>query len=150
MLPRPQEIENLLKLADAPLKEAAPDSSRIEGYRQNATDFLRAAKRTDDAPVVRYTSAYEGIFMLAMCLLSAYGTRTSDKPGHRSIALELMISRLWPADAGVYKTLMDAHKVRNAAIYESPVPCVTRGQAEALTELLNDATERIDRLLASA
>lgn len=149
MLPRPQEIENLLKLVDAPLKEATPDSNRIDGYRQNAADFLRAAQRTDDAPVVRYTAAYEGTFMLAMCLLSAYGVRTSDKPGHRSIALGLMINRLWPADAGVYKTLMDAHKVRNAAIYDSPVPRVTHTQAQALAELLHDALLRIDRLLAS-
>jgi len=66
------------------------------------------------------------------------------------VALQILINHVWPGDPGVYKTLMDAHGVRNMSTYEQPKPTVTAAQAKALLGLLAEALPRIRALLKPA
>lgn len=131
------------------LKEAIADADQIEQFLANADAFLRFADAIESAPVVQYTNAYEGIFAIAMGLLRAYGVRTNDGPGHRAVALQILINHVWPGDPGVYKTLMDAHGVRNLSTYEQPRPTVTIAQAKALVGLLARGLPKIRTLISA-
>ena len=146
MLPRPDEIANLLKLNH--LKDAERNEEELRQFVANAKDFCRDAQNAG-THAGRYLLAYEGCHTLAMACLAHYGTRPAGGEGHRAIALQLFVNliKLNELHRGSFKTLTDAHHTRNRTTYESPVPPVTEAQAAAVLQLLLTALPATEALI---
>lgn len=145
MATRSTEYENLV--ARGILKAAAKNTDSIDQYVKTASDLLLDARRTSNSPHGRYLMAYEGLFSLAMAVLEYRGTRPGDGEGHRISALQRFAADLG-FTPGQVKTLTDAHNLRNARTYRSPIPPITGAQAHGVVSLLETALPKVKAMVA--
>lgn len=129
------------------LKAAAKSADSIDQYVKTASDLLADARRPSNSPHGRYLMAYEGLFSLAMAVLEYHGTRPGDGEGHRISALQRFAADLG-LTPGQVKTLTDAHTLRNARTYRSPIPPITGAQAQGVVSLLEAALPKVNQMIA--
>ena len=145
MATRSTEYENLV--ARGILKAAAKSADSIDQYVKTASDLLADARRPSNSPHGRYLMAYEGLFSLAMAVLEYHGTRPGDGEGHRISALQRFAADLG-FTPGQVKTLTDAHNLRNARPYRSPIPPITGAQVKGVVSLLEAALPKVNEMIA--
>jgi len=145
MSTRSTEYENLV--TGGILKAAAKSADSINQYVRTASDLLADATRTSNSPHGRYLMAYERLFSLAMAVLDYHGTRPGDGEGHRISALPRFAADLG-FTPGQVKTLTDAHSLRNARTYRSPIPPITGAQAQGVVSLLEAALPKVNEMIA--
>jgi len=145
MATRSAEYENLV--ARGILKAAAKSADSIDQYVKTASDLLVDARRSSNSPHGRYLMAYEGLFSLAMAVLESHGTRPGDSEGHRISALQRFAADLG-FTPGQVKTLTDAHNLRNARTYRSPIPPITDAEAQGVVSLLEAALPKVNEMIA--
>ena len=142
---RSTEYENLV--ARGILKTAATNLDSIDQYVRTANDLLADARKPSNSLHGRYLMAYEGLFSLTMAVLEVHGARPGDGEGHRISALQRFAADLG-FTPGQVKTLTDAHNLRNARTYRSPIPPITGAQAQGVVALLEAALPKVNKLIA--
>lgn len=146
MTSRPPEYDNLVALGI--LKVAASNPDSIAQYVRTATELLADAKKSTNSAHGRYLMAYEGLFSLAMAVLEFHGTRPGDGEGHRISALQRFAADMG-FTPGQVKTLTDAHNLRNARTYRSPIPPITHAQVEGVVTLLEATCRKVSRFITT-
>lgn len=112
-----------------------------ESWLRRAASAGRSAGVQALDPHDRFIIAYEGIFSVAMGVLTRHGLRPGDGEGHRAIALQAVLAVLEMPPREVQR-VMRLHDLRNSRIYRSPLPA---SEADA-----SDAQQALTLMLAKA
>jgi hypothetical protein len=145
MIQRPQAFENLLK--DGTLLETERHQEWIDRYLTVAADMLRDGRRSDNTAHGRYIAAYEGVHSLAMAVLNHYGTRGSDKQGHRSLAFNKLCDVVG-VTVDERRAVMAAHGRRNETTYKSPLPPISHKDAETVVGVLENMLPKVTAIVS--
>ena len=81
-----------------------------------------------------------------MAVLECHGARPGDGEGHRISALQRFAADLG-FTPGQVKTLTDAHTLRNARTYRSPIPPIAGAQAQGVVSLLEAALPKVNEII---
>ena len=144
MTNRSPEYDNLV--ARGILKTAVSNPVSLAQYVRTAKELLVDAKNSANYAHGRYLMAYEGLFSLAMAVLEFHGTRPGDGEGHRISALQRFAAEIG-FTPGQVKTLTDAHNLRNARTYRTPIPPSTQAQAEGVIALLDATWTKVSQIV---
>lgn len=133
-MPRPPEYAGLLKIGS--FKEAVSSKDSLAQFMQTAEDMVAAVK----APIAdsaRFFLAYEGMFSVVMAVLEFYEVRPADTGGHRATAIKRVAVDL-KLDVPKQSVLSRLHDVRNRVTYRTPLPPITKADADALQAILEE------------
>ena len=85
----------------------------------------------------RFFLAYEGMFSVVMAVLEFHGVRPADTGGHRATAIRRVAVDL-QLDVSRQCVLGRLHDVRNRVTYRTPLPPITKADADALQAILQE------------
>ena len=143
---RPPEYDNLIKTGY--FHEVAPTHGYKEQYLKVAQAYLTDANQATTA-ASRYLLSYEAYYQLVQAVLEHFGVRTSDRQGHRIVAIQRVSCDL-DLTAGELKLIMDFHHRRNESVYRAPLPPISLQEAHAMHELAKktfiSATQKISSI----
>lgn len=133
----PPELANLVRIRQ--LRESAYEWAQLLQFRQNAAEYLAAAKAEGARPTARFLLAYEAIHSLCIGFVYAHGLLPADSPGHRETVLKLAVQQLG-ATSEEFAELDQAHRTRNEKTYRLPAPPVSGKTADELLALAERMT----------
>lgn len=145
-MPRPSEDDALLKIGS--FKEAVTSAGSIAQFLRTAEDMV-AASGTALPDSARFLLADEGMFNTVMAVLETHGVRPADTGGHRATAIQRVAADL-KLDAASQSVLSRLHDVRNRVTYRSPLPPVTRADADAKKTILGAMLPAAKALIAAS
>ncbi len=142
---RPPEYDNLLKIGA--FKDAVSSKESRNQFVRTAED-MQASANVPMLDSARFLLAYEGMFSVVMAVLEFHGVRPGDGGGHRTTAIGRVAVDL-KLEAAKQSVLVRLHDVRNRVTYRSPLPPITRADADAMQAILNDMLSAAKRLFLS-
>lgn len=142
---RPVEYENLIQTEY--FKDQPGDKKNVQQYLAVASDFVEDAENASHFST-RYTMAYEGFFQVVQSILEFFNVRTTDKKGHRVIAIQRVCADL-KMSPGEQALVTQAHTRRNDSIYRSPFPPVSDKEATAMLKIAKDALSKAKTLVSN-
>jgi hypothetical protein len=112
---RPAEYAKLIKAGY--FHEVAPTSGYKEQYLKVAEAYSQDAERAT-ATATRYLLGYEAYYQVVQAVLEQFGVRATDRPGHRSVAIQRVSADLG-LSPGEIKLITDYHNRRNESVYRA-------------------------------
>ncbi len=140
---RPEEYENLIKTGH--FKDHDGKLTNIIQYLEVATQLSQDAKNLSFA-TSKYTLAYDGFFQIVQAVLEFYNVRSTDKQGHRIIAIQRICADLGIRPGG-FKLISIAHDRRNQVTYGDPFPPISQEEASAMLHILDETIPKVKALL---
>ena len=86
---------------------------------------------------------------MVQAILEFYNVRTTDKKGHRVVAIQRVCADL-KMTPGEQALVTNAHSRRNDTIYRSPFPPASDKEADAMLKIASDALTKARALVGSA